>query len=236
MPLERMLEMAGRTVGQGDVGNADHRPSRRDRSRDQRRLTQPALGGCFQFLIYDEASSCRGGEPPVQSRLDCAALAWLPEPGRVLAYIECLAACGGRRFGGSATGRACIVCGAVPCTHPCGPQCSPCPCRRTSTHVGQRARNARLRITRVRWRSAAASSIPTDRSGAELARTCGWAPTERSASNRWSAAGLGEGVVPAGDISECQPYRQLGRCRTLYADDLADDDARRLRARLDASD
>ena len=43
VPLERMLEMAGRTVGQGDVGKPDRRPPRRNRSDDQRRLTEAAI-------------------------------------------------------------------------------------------------------------------------------------------------------------------------------------------------
>ena len=67
VPLERMLEMAGRTVGQGDVGTADHRPSRGHRSGDQRRLVRAALSICFHLPIYDQPSDSGGDGHGVRS-------------------------------------------------------------------------------------------------------------------------------------------------------------------------
>ena len=57
VPLERMLEMAGRTVGQGDVGKPHHRPSRRDRSRRSAATEPPALSTLFPTPRFTTSAS-----------------------------------------------------------------------------------------------------------------------------------------------------------------------------------
>ena len=59
--------------------------------------------------------------------------------------------------------------------------------------------------------------------------------TPRSASRRWSAAGRRKSAISSRASSPTTAARRLGRCRPLYADDLADDPARRLRDRVDAA-